>query len=726
MEELPPLPGTPTDVSPATLRQKELALALAEDGFLTSPSDSSSGEEEGSPVDSDGTGTSLTSIKTCNLIPDDQPLRLVDPPALHTPTTTTPRPHAKRRLSLPSLALKPSSSRCSSGVMTLDSIRAKFVSGVSGKTTTLRGGEGGGGGGSTAGAYTPVNVNSAATPGAATSSAAAEEEEIDREGLLLIQSARRLGLDITGLRKALLIRILGVEPVAPRPPSPPPPSMMLFGTAACNSSSSSSSSSTPSSSGKTTSKRNRSASVGVMPVGWLKRNSSSSSSNSSNHKTRRKSGTSSEIETYGIVVWVLDVESGQEWRVRKGPMEFLALHEVVSMLRPGSFWTERAPFPLKRHKIETRPPSVEKQAKLEKYLRRLAGVVDVMSSGVSSSFSSSSSSGAGGGGGAGLVISPHEGAFEVAKALQDFVGATERVDELEKMTHAAARGDPRRHLRLQVQVQTVEILRRGGRGGGGEGGGGMTWQGKLDAFVEEANKCDVQKTDLLKAYTLFLGSVSREILNEAPHGDALRGLVRVSLASPTLASGSGEIDEAEVDRLCLSGVRRVLEAETFLPLRLRLYDRVMLETDMTQEKQLARKCALFKSRPQSFFGIPVENISISSWEAATEHLRRLSGEVTALPSDKLDTLVAAVREVHACYRREHGEVAGLHLGADMFLPVFIYVVSQCGISRLLSLKNLLGGLVDPSRMMSEAGYCLASLEGAIEYLLRLDETAEEI
>jgi len=463
-----------------------------------------------------------------------------------------------------------------------------------------------------------------------------------------------------------------------------------------------------------------------MPVGWLRRNSSRNNDNKksdkgSNHEARRKNGTSSEIETYGIVVWVLDVESGQEWRVRKGPLEFLALHEVVSMLRPESFWTEGAAFPLKRHKNETRPPSVEKQAKLEKYLRRLAEVMDVMSSGVASS-SSSSSSGAGGDRRAEVVISPLEGAFEVAKTLQDFVGATERVDELEKIMHSAARGNPRRHLGLQVQLQTVEILRRGG----GRGEKGMNWQGKLDAFVEEANKCDVQKTDLLKAYSLFLGSVSREILNEAPHGDALRGLVRINLASPTLASGSGEIDETEVDRLCLSAVRRVLEAETFLPLRLRLYDRVMLETDMAQEKQLARKCALFKSRPQSFFGIPVENISISSWETATEHLRRLSGEVTTLPSDKLDTLVAAVREVHACYRREHGEVAGLHLGADMFLPVFIYVVSQCGISRLLSLKNLLGGLVDPSRMMSEAGYCLASLEGAIEYLLRLDETAEEI
>lgn len=131
-----------------------------------------------------------------------------------------------------------------------------------------------------------------------------------------------------------------------------------------------------------------------------------------------------------------------------------------------------------------------------------------------------------------------------------------------------------------------------------------------------------------------------------------------------------------------------------------------------------------QSRPQSFFGIPVAHISISSWETAVNHLRRLSGDITTLPSDKLDVLVAAVKEVHALFRREHADAKDL--GADELLPVFIYVVSQCGISRLLSLKNMLAGLCDPGRLMSEPGYCLATLEAAIDYLLQLDENADEI
>lgn len=136
-----------------------------------------------------------------------------------------------------------------------------------------------------------------------------------------------------------------------------------------------------------------------------------------------------------------------------------------------------------------------------------------------------------------------------------------------------------------------------------------------------------------------------------------------------------------------------------------------------------------QSRPQSFFGIPVAHISISSWETAVAHLRRLSGDVTALPSDKLDVLVATVREIHALFRREHPAAGGggaAVLGADDLLPIFIYVVTQCGVSRLLSLKTMLAALIDPSRMLAEAGYCLAMLESSIQYISQMEEDAGEI
>jgi hypothetical protein len=133
-----------------------------------------------------------------------------------------------------------------------------------------------------------------------------------------------------------------------------------------------------------------------------------------------------------------------------------------------------------------------------------------------------------------------------------------------------------------------------------------------------------------------------------------------------------------------------------------------------------------QSRPQSFFGIKVEHISLSSWETAVTHLRRLSGDVTTLPSDKLDVLVAAVREIHALFRREHPGAGQDVLNTDDLLPIFLFVLCQCGIARLLSLKTMLAALGEPARMLAEAGFCLATLEAAIDYILGLDDDAGEI
>ncbi|TFJ87799.1 hypothetical protein NSK_001146 [Nannochloropsis salina CCMP1776] len=696
--------------SPGSQKQQQLELALAEDGFLSSPGGSEGGESSGKSACPPSTPTSTSDP------PPEDLLFLFSPTLVHTPSSraatprSTPRHTTRRRLSMPGLPFRATPRSISSnapvtasargtGILSLDSIRVKLATGLTPRSTLSE--------------YAPVHLSP-------TLAKAQEQEHVDApdgDDILLVQSAHRLGLDITGLRKALLVRVLGVEPTPPRPtspPSPPPfsPATLLFGSARKQTIAHTDSGSV--SPARPTTKRTRSASAGVMPTGWLRRAAGGQS-----HGAGRGGKAGKRIsETYRFVLWVLDLESGEEWRVRKGPSEMLALHEAVSVMRPGSVGIDGIKFPLKRHKSETNPPSLEKQARLEQYLRRLTGVSSSHSMVTSSPPSPL-------GPAAKPVVPSQETDYEVAKVLQDFLGATERVDELTTMAHTVGKGDPQRSLRRRIQVCTWEGIRKGIEINDG-GGGGESMQAKLEVFVKRTKECDVQETDLLRAYSDFLGRSSRQLLDTVPFGGSLRNMARTTLTSPSMASGSGEVGEADVDRFCLAEIRRVLEAETFLPLRLRLYERVMVETDIEEEKRLAQKCAIFQARPQSFFGIAVENISISSWEAAVGHLRRLSGEITTLPSDKLDALVAAVREIHACHRREHGDATDLHLGADEFLPVFIYVVSQCGISRLVALKNMLAALGDPARMMSEAGYCLASLEGAIEYLLQLEDTAEEI
>lgn len=127
-------------------------------------------------------------------------------------------------------------------------------------------------------------------------------------------------------------------------------------------------------------------------------------------------------------------------------------------------------------------------------------------------------------------------------------------------------------------------------------------------------------------------------------------------------------------------------------------------------------------RPQTYFGISVSAISLSSWEGPVQLLRRI-GEVTTLPSDKLDLLVTAVKETHALYAREHPGAAAL--GGDDLLPIFIYIVTQASVPNLLGLKTLLEELCDPQRLLSESGYCLATLDAALNYILQHDEYASE-
>lgn len=116
-------------------------------------------------------------------------------------------------------------------------------------------------------------------------------------------------------------------------------------------------------------------------------------------------------------------------------------------------------------------------------------------------------------------------------------------------------------------------------------------------------------------------------------------------------------------------------------------------------------------------------MSVSSWESAVALLRRIGNDTTTLPSDKLDVLVAAVKETHALYAREHPKARAL--GGDDFLPIFMYVVAQAGVPNLWATKTLLAELCDPQRLLGEPGYCLTTLDAAVNFLVDVDEFADQ-
>ena len=64
---------------------------------------------------------------------------------------------------------------------------------------------------------------------------------------------------------------------------------------------------------------------------------------------------------------------------------------------------------------------------------------------------------------------------------------------------------------------------------------------------------------------------------------------------------------------------------------------------------------------------------------------------------------------------EHPE-SHIYLGADDFLPIFVYVLVSAALPNMLALHEEMLTFVSPERKMGEAGYYLATFEAAISHL----------
>ena len=59
---------------------------------------------------------------------------------------------------------------------------------------------------------------------------------------------------------------------------------------------------------------------------------------------------------------------------------------------------------------------------------------------------------------------------------------------------------------------------------------------------------------------------------------------------------------------------------------------------------------------------------------------------------------------------------GKDAGADDFLPAFIYTVLKSGIPKLPSTVEYISRFRHPDELLSEGGYCLTNLSGAVSFL----------
>lgn len=250
--------------------------------------------------------------------------------------------------------------------------------------------------------------------------------------------------------------------------------------------------------------------------------------------------------------------------------------------------------------------------------------------------------------------------------------------------------------------------------------GGTTPHGAADedtpARVREAR--DLARRDLERARD-FLDSTQDLLLDGL--GDDLRALLRRPDYAP-LADRFADRDAA--DEFFSECVREQVEIEVYVPLRSAL-SRRLVDGWRHDDLEMRYKMRELRRRPRSFFRLRVD--SPSDWRSATRMLRVGVG-LSTLPCEKLQAVVDAAKEIARLFAEEHrddddgGVGASVSLGADDFLPVFIYCVVRAELERPCALCVLLRTLCEPSKRIGETGYYLASFEAAIAHIGDMDLT----
>lgn len=351
------------------------------------------------------------------------------------------------------------------------------------------------------------------------------------------------------------------------------------------------------------------------------------------------------------VIWVLDVLAGAEWRVQRRFREFFELHDKLVSLRPSM---EKLDFPMRRPSIYETVHSVnDRRVRLERHLRRVAGML--------------------------FSARLHEQSAAVALCLESFLDVPKRRASLELLEK-----NPDLVLRQAVQVAVSQLLTL------------PAFEKIVGDITQSLLQIDVDSgSEMLHKMKAYIDHLQQCILEGA--SDFLRNVA---------LRRQSTILQDDLDTLVSNAVRRQIETEIFVPLMDKLHALLAKEDDDEFDSNLHLKCRAARSRPQSAFGIPLNHISPSSWESAIYQLSNI-GSYT-LPCDKLDALLAAAKEIPSLYVSEHPGTSS-HLGADDFLPIFIYVLVNSDIPNLAYLQKVLCTLCDPDKKLSETGYYVSSL-----------------
>uniref|UniRef100_A0A7S1KTD5 VPS9 domain-containing protein n=1 Tax=Percolomonas cosmopolitus TaxID=63605 RepID=A0A7S1KTD5_9EUKA len=139
--------------------------------------------------------------------------------------------------------------------------------------------------------------------------------------------------------------------------------------------------------------------------------------------------------------------------------------------------------------------------------------------------------------------------------------------------------------------------------------------------------------------------------------------------------------------------------------------------DVKVDQELSMRMSCFQSLPPSTLDIPQEVVAHDQWDSAKEELNKMN--LFKTPRDKMICISNCCRILFNILQRINPEESA---GADVFLPVLLYLVLQANPPCLHSNIKYINDYRNPDKMMSEAGYFLTNIQGAESFWLNCDAT----
>ncbi|KAL3786820.1 hypothetical protein HJC23_008094 [Cyclotella cryptica] len=189
-------------------------------------------------------------------------------------------------------------------------------------------------------------------------------------------------------------------------------------------------------------------------------------------------------------------------------------------------------------------------------------------------------------------------------------------------------------------------------------------------------------------------------------------------------------DISNIEDFLREAVREQVELEVYVPLRTTI-SKFLVRAFYNEDVEMKHKMKALESKQQAYFRIQPEHRSPSDWKSVSKILSEGVGRST-LPSVKLRAIVEAAKEITRLHSEERGcfsetsffdgPVKTKTLGADDFLPIFIFCFVRAKLDRPCALCELLQTMCDPLKLNGETGYYLASFNAAMMHINQLDLT----